>query len=73
MHWGHVQGECMAGGTCVGDGGMCVVGGMHGRGAMHGRRVCVAGGHVWQGGLAVGHVCHACPPLADTTAMAYGQ
>ena len=61
------RGACMAGG--------CVAGGGH---AWQRRRVCVAGdmhgrGHVWQGACVVGgmHATHA--PLADTTAMAYGQ
>ena len=73
-------------GVCLSTGGQCAwQGGMHGRGvcgrgghAWQRRRVCVAGdmhgrGHVWQGACVVGvmHATHA--PLADTTAMAYGQ
>ena len=58
---------CMVAGMCGGGGmhgqgghvwqgcawqGACIAGGMHGQGVwVHGREVCMAGGHVWQGGV----------------------
>ena len=89
LHWGarecvwqggmHGRGVYMAGG--VHGTGACMAGGHARQGGMCGRGLCMAGGgHPWQGvcgmGACVVGVCvwqGACPPLADTKAMAYSQ